>query len=182
MKTLRYAGAFGLIGLALAAVRFSDWRWALAALLIGLLVRVLLWGGLRRAMQSSLPVLVFAALLTLLESLSHSYSPLPLQAVAVFFFTTAAFRILPWVEWIFATRPGSVAHTLLLFALFVRHFAGILAVEGRRVLQARAFSVVNHYGRGSFRSLVWALWGLFSRSMTRAERFYAAQSLRGLAP
>jgi energy-coupling factor transporter transmembrane protein EcfT len=68
---------------------------------------------------------------------------------------------------------------LVLFALFIRHFAMIFASESRRVLQARSLGISRTYGRGWFRSLVAALVALIGRSLSRAERFYAAQSLRG---
>jgi hypothetical protein len=67
-----------------------------------------------------------------------------------------------------------------LFALFVRHFAWVLLAEARRALTARAISVPNRYGAGWFHSLVHAVSAIFTRSLVRAERFYAAQWLRGI--
>ena len=71
--------------------------------------------------------------------------------------------------------------TLALLALFVRHFAGILTAESRRMLTARSLAAPFRCGPWSFRSLSFAVAAVFSRSFDRAERFYAAQRLRGIA-
>ena len=133
-------------------------------------------------MKRALPVLVFAALLALMQWASGMpLTALPLTTVAVFVVTIMVIRLVRWREWIFRVRPGSRRYTALLFALFVRHFAEILGTETRRVLVARRLAAPRARGPGSARSLKFAVAALFGRSLTRAERFYAAQSLGGLA-
>jgi hypothetical protein len=122
-------------------------------------------------------VLGFAGLLMLLQ---WRVTWLPLVTVAVFLASTAVFRMLPWRGAIFAVRPGSWLASALLFGLFVRHFAGILETESRRVLTARGLCVSRNWGPGGLRSLAFAVAALASRTLVRAERFYAAQRVRGL--
>ena len=69
---------------------------------------------------------------------------------------------------------------LYLFAHFVRHFTEILGAETRRMLVARRMSAHRLYSHTGLTSLVHSLAAIFHRSLTRAERFYAAQWLRGL--
>lgn len=130
---------------------------------------------------SLLPILLFAGFLALMQRVSGMpVTCLWLKAILVFMATTTVVRLLPWNDWIFRVRGGSVIYWLSLFALFVRHFAAILLLEGRRALTAHALAAPNRYGPGAFRSLAWAVSSLFSRSLARAERFYAAQLLRGI--
>ena len=103
-----------------------------------------------------------------------------LKTILVFAVATTVVRFLPWGRFLFRVRPSSALHLVSLFALFVRHFAWILAAEGKRAFTVRALVVPKPYGPGSFRSLAFAVSSFFSRALTRAERFYAAQLLRGI--
>jgi hypothetical protein len=133
-------------------------------------------------MKRLLPVLVFAAALALMQWASDlPLTTLPLVTVALFILVITVTRLVRFQGWSFRVRPGSRRWTALLFALFVRHFAGILRAEVRRVLVARRLAAPRAWGPASARSLVFALAALFGRSLGRAERFYAAQWLRGLA-
>lgn len=182
MRILCLAGALVLMAAAAVAALIANPHWLFIAVLLGLLLRAVAWGSFCRSLQSTLPIVAFAGVLTLMQWASSApVSSLPLKTIAVFLFSTTAFRILPWFQIISAARPGSVLFGLVLFALFVRHFAAIFAKESQRVLQARSLRVSRTWGRGSFRSLAAAVAALFGRSLVRAERFYAAQSLRGLA-
>ena len=134
-----------------------------------------------RRLLPLLPILLFAAMLALMQWVAGMpVTWLWLKTILVFLATTAVVRLLPWDRWIFRTHSGTVRFDVALFALFVRHFAFVLATEARRSLVARSLSVPNRYGAGSFRSLAHAVSALFSRSLARAERFYAAQLLRGI--
>jgi hypothetical protein len=136
---------------------------------------------LKRWLLSLVPISLFAAALALLQwAAGMPVTWLWLQTIFVFLATTTVVRLLPWNRWLFQVRYGSWLFWLALFALFVRHFAGVLLAEGRRALTARALSVPNNYGVGSFSSLAHAVSALFTRSLTRAERFYAAQLVRGI--
>jgi hypothetical protein len=111
----------------------------------------------------------------------HIDLTLPLKTLAVFVVSTALFRLIPWRWLARRSTPRSRFYTLLLFLLFIRHFSMILLEESRRTLQARSLCVTRTYGRGGFSSLRWAVVALFRRTITRAERFYAAQLVNGLA-
>jgi len=128
-----------------------------------------------------LPILVFAAALALMQWASGlPLTMLPLMTLAGFVVTVTLARLVRWQGLVFRIRPGSRSYSALLFALFVRHFAGILGAETRRVLIARRLATPRTWKPGRARSLLFALAALFGRALTRAERFYAAQSLRGM--
>jgi hypothetical protein len=179
---MRILAALLLIAAAVGAALTSNLPGLLAAVGGGLALRFVLWRGVSKALRSALPIVAFAAILVALQWLSHAQArTLPLNALAVFLLSTAGFRIFPWTRFVSARRAQSRAFTAVLFALFVRHFAAIFAQEAGRVFQARALSITKPWGRGAFRSLAAAVAGVFSRALARAERFYAAQLLRGLA-
>jgi hypothetical protein len=135
----------------------------------------------RRWFLSLAPISLSAAALALLQwAAGMPVTWLWLKTILVFLVTTAVVRLLPWNRWVFQVRQGTWLFWVALYALFVRHFAGVLLVEGRRALTARALSVPNRYGAGSFGSLAHAVSALFTRALTRAERFYAAQLVRGI--
>jgi len=136
---------------------------------------------LKRRLLPVIPILLFAATLALMQWIAGMpVTGLWLKTIAVFLVTTVVVRLLPWDRWIFQVRSETAFYWVALFALLVRHFAWVLLAEGRRAMVARALVVPNRYGAGSFRSLTFALSGFFARSFTRAERFYAAQVLRGV--
>lgn len=180
MTAARFTAALALLALAVVAAAS---RVSVAALLAtaGLAVH-LFWSrcSLRR-LRILAPILSFAILLALIQWLADQLSPeLPLKTVAVFLLVSAATRLLPWAQLLTAAPPRSRLFPLALFLLFLRHFALILEHETRRLLVARSLAVRKRHGPGSFTSLCWAMASLFRRSLTRAERFYAAQTLRGL--
>jgi hypothetical protein len=180
MTALRVMGALVLLVAAVMVAVVSNRTWLLSAIIGGLALRAIMEGSFSRALRSTLPVVIFAALLALMQWVaSQSMSSLPLRTIAVFLLSACAFGIFPWAETFSAVRPGSTLFALVLFALFIRHFAMILTSESRRVLQARSLGISRAYGPGWFRSLVAAVAALIGRSLSRAERFYAAQSLRG---
>jgi hypothetical protein len=120
------------------------------------------------------PILVFAAALAVFERLATGcVSALPFVTVGVFLATAIVAKLVPWRRIVERSDPGSRGFTLLLFLLMVRHFAAIFAAEARRVLVARKLCLARRYGPGWSASLVWALAGVFRRSLARAERFYA---------
>ncbi len=128
-----------------------------------------------------IPILLFAAMLAMMQWASGMpVTGLCLKTILVFLATTVVVRLLPWDRWLFRVRGRTWLFWTALFALFVRHFAAILFREGQRALTARRLSVPNRYGAGWFRSLAFALSAFFSRSLTRAERFYVAQLVRGI--
>jgi hypothetical protein len=133
-------------------------------------------------MRATLPVTLFALIITLLQLLWRQLDvTIAAKTLAVFWFSTTAFRLVPWPRLVGAIHPGSRFSALVLYLLFIRHFACILTSESRRLFNARSYSIVNPHGRWAFRSLAAALVMLFLRVMIRAERFYAAQLLKGPA-
>ena len=182
MRSLRCAFAMILIAVAVISAALDAPSFLFTTTLLAFLLRVILWRGLMRALRPTIPIVLFAGVLAGMQWISQgTVTSLPLKTVAVFLLSTAAFRVLPWDEMSSAIQPGSALFASLLFALFLGHFAAIFAVESRRVLQARALRVSHPWGRVAFRSLGAAVAAVVRRSMDRAETFYAAQSLRGLA-
>jgi len=136
---------------------------------------------LTRRLLPLAPILLFAGMLALMQWVAGMpVTWLWLKTILVSLATMAVVRFLPWDRWLFRLRAGSFLFQMALFTLFVRHFAFVLAAEGRRALTARSLSVPHRYGPGWFRSLAWAVGAFFTRSIVRAERFYAAQWVRGI--
>ena len=182
MKLLRWASGLGLLVATVAVIVVDNPFWLVGALVMGFILRAAIWKSLSASLRSALPVGLFAVVVVLMQWLARvPVTSLAAKTLAVFLFSTAAFRLLPWTDAVTAVRPGTVFHGLLLYLFFVRHFVSILTAETARLLQARSLCVVRPYGRGAFSSLAWGLASLFSRSLARAEHFYAAQLLRGFA-
>jgi len=155
--------------------------WVIAALPVSLVLNVSSWRSISKAMRAMLPIALFVLTLILLQWLYRRPEPMvAAKTLAVFWLTTAAFRWVPWSDLAGAVRPGSRASAFILYLLFVRHFASILAVETGCLLRARSRAVPRPFGHWAFRSLAAALVSLFVRAATRAERFYAALLLKGL--
>jgi hypothetical protein len=182
MNILRYTAAVALLAAAVGVAAVEAPPAVLGAVLAGFVLRAVVWGSIGSSLRSTFPVVVFAALLAGMQWVSGMpVSSLPLKMLAVFLLGTVAFRILPWSGMVIAVRPDSVLFSLVLYAMFVRHFAEIFRGEALRLFQARALCLSRSFGPGWFRSLVAAVAALFRGALMRAERFYAAQSLRGLA-
>ncbi len=168
--------------LAMAAfIAFTHHVWILvSALPIGFGFSIIAWKSVIKALRALLPITIFVLALVLVQWLYHEPDlEVAAKTMAVFWLTASAFRLIPWSQFGNALRPGSRLSAPLLYLLFIRHFALILIGESRRLLTARSRTVFKPYGRWSFRSTVSALAALFLRSMNRAERFYAAQMLKG---
>jgi energy-coupling factor transporter transmembrane protein EcfT len=180
MKFFRYAAILLLLAAAAAATRLQEPWWLAAALPAGFVCFAASGGKIAYSLAGSLPVAIFALILMLMQwATGMPVTTLAGKTVAVFWFLAAACRITPRPQpagWI--GRFPRLA-SLILFGLFTAHFIRILGGESLRLLRARRLSVASPYGRWAFRSLAAALTSLFSRSLRRAERFYAAQLLKG---
>ena len=182
MNTARNAAAILLAAAAFATPFVRAPILLAAVILCAFGFHAALSGGVRVPLRMAAPVSVFASMVVLLQSLTgHGFTVLPMQTVAVCLLVMAAARLARRRIGASFCRPHTKLFSLVLFALFIRHFAAVLAVETRRALQARALCVPNRYGRAAFSSLACAVAALFARSLARAERFYAAQRLQGLA-
>jgi hypothetical protein len=166
-----------LCGLAILLVCGST-LWLGAAVMCCISVEMVV----RRAFRWLVPALLFSVLLGLLEWIRHGgITTLPLKAILSYAALALGFRIMPWVALLRSVPPQSFLFLPVLFLLFVRHFTFILHAEAVRTLSAYRLAVPHSFRRGGFRALAWSLDSFFRRSLLRAERFYAAQLLKGLA-
>jgi len=177
---IRLSLIFSLLVIA-AFVAFTHYVWILlSALPIGFGFSIIAWKSAIKAMRALLPITIFVLALGLVQWVYHEPDlSVAAKTLAVFWLTASAFRLIPWTQFGNAFRPGSRLSAFMLYMLFIRHFALILIGESRRLLTARSRTVFKPYGRWSFRSMVSSLAALFLRAMNRAERFYAAQMLKG---
>jgi hypothetical protein len=153
----------------------------LPVILTGLVAHAFGSGGWRQTVRQALPVGLFGATVVALQWFNgHIDLVLPLRTVAFCLLSTLAVRVTPWAWITGRISPHSPFYLPELFLIFVRHFAEILLEETRRMLQARALVAPSLWGPGGLSSLVHALASIVRRTLTRAERFYAAQSLTGI--
>jgi len=153
----------------------------LAALAAGLAARIAGCGSLSGLVAPMIPVALFAALLAALQWLGKSAPGLlPLRTLAVFLATTEAVRGISGAGWLLSCPARSLRRRAALFAVLVAHFSRILNDEAHRVLLAHKLAAPRRWRAGWFTSLSGALTGVLLRALIRAERFYAAQWLRGL--
>lgn len=149
---------------------------------IGFTVRLVFAGDRRQALLMLWPITFFAGVLVALQWVGGGLDwRLPLRTVTVFLLATSAAGLVPWDRLLLRVKPRSPLYTFALFLLILRHFVQILGMEARRMILARRLAAPRRHGAGWFTSLTWATAGVFRRSLVRAERFYAAQLLRGLA-
>ncbi len=154
----------------------------ISALAASFLLNIFACKSVTKFLRATIPVAVFVAALALMQWLYHGFHPATAaKTLAVFWLIASAFRLTPWNLYTDTMGPGSRLSAPILYLLFVRHFSWILAGESRRLLIARSRVVCRSFGRWSFRSLAAALVSLFLRTITRAERFYAAQILKGFS-
>ena len=138
--------------------------------------------AIRRTIHWLFPILLFCAVLAFLEWIDHrTVSVLPLKALVSYLALALAFRIMPWVALVRSVSSRNRFFPPVLFLLFIRHFTFILRDEAMRSLTAYRFAVPHPFRRGGIRALAYSLDSFFRRCLLRAERFYAAQLLRGLA-
>jgi hypothetical protein len=181
MKPISFMPALLVLSAAVAVAFMRDITWVIAALPVSLALNISSWRSISKAKRAMLPVALFVLTLIWLQWLYRRPEPMvAAKTLAVFWLTTAAFRRVPRSGFAGAIRPGSRTSAFILYLLFLRHFASILAVEAGRLLHARSRAVPKPYGHWAFRSLAAALVSLLVRAATRAERFYAALLLKGL--
>jgi hypothetical protein len=136
----------------------------------------------RQTLRSFLPVLMTTAAFWVIQQLASSAPRLlPIKMVAVFLFASAAFRIFPWMEILLRTPRETLRFQVAIYFFFIRHFVVILGEESLRLLRAWRWTHRGLHGRVLICSLAGATMALFSRCSFRAEHFFAAQLLKGLA-
>jgi energy-coupling factor transporter transmembrane protein EcfT len=136
---------------------------------------------IHRILRLSVPLALFCAGVAGLQLMSGNLDPwLPVKTFGAFFAGLAAFACFPWRRLPrLLVAPPARRNLPILFLLILRHFAGILGAEAARQFRARRLVVVRESGPLGFTSLRCAVVSMFRRSIERAERFYAAQWLRG---
>ncbi|MGC8793431.1 MAG: hypothetical protein ACP5U2_08575 [Bryobacteraceae bacterium] len=135
----------------------------------------------RRAARALWPLALFAGLLAGLEWLARRrVSELGLRALAVGWLAQAAASGFSPARLLLGRRAGSWPFRTLLFGALVEHFSRVLEDEAVRVLIAHRLAAPRRWRAGWFWSLAQGLANLIQRTLVRAERFYAAQWLRGL--
>lgn len=153
--------------------------WAAAG--IGLAARAWAWRRWRRVVLSLVPVMLFAGTLGALEWMGRGeVSVLGVRTVAVFLLSTAAWGGVSGAGLALGYPARSAGQRAVLFGLMVGHFAWILGAEARRALAAHRLAAPRRRGPWWFGSLGRAMGGMFVRAFMRAERFYAAQWVRGV--
>lgn len=175
----RWVGLLMLAAAAVLALSFGPGM-LVGAIAAGLSVHVALGTGARAMLRASVPIAIFAALLTGFQWLGNAVDVrIPLRMIAVFALSTAAARLVP-APGLSSLSPQSRFRVPVLFLLLVRHFSLVLIGEVKRTFQARALCISSNCNRSGFQSLAWATAAVFRRSFDRAERFYAAQMVGGL--
>jgi energy-coupling factor transporter transmembrane protein EcfT len=178
---LRLLSAAILLALCVLLIASTRDAWLFSLGGVSLAAHFLVAGNRRRGLIALWPVLLFSGILIVLQWAGGAISwALPVKTIGVFGFVSATVRLLPWVRWTRRIEPGNSLYAPVLFLIIVMHFVTVLGDEVRRALVARTMAVPLRYGPGCFRSLSWAVAGIVRRTLERAERFYAAQSLRGL--
>lgn len=127
-------------------------------------------------------LLIFAAVLATAESALFRRPPL----LAARMIVAAAvglllFRAVPWARlarWSIR-RPG--LRNLTFYFLFLTHFLRIFLEEILSLFRAWRLAAPRRWRASWCRSLMLATTSLFPRTLRRAERFYAALLIKGLA-
>lgn len=177
----RLAGAGLLVAGALAAVLAHD-PWVLLGLVAaGLAAHFAIARRVGSGLRRLAPILIFAGILAGFQWLGGNPEPrLALRTITVFALVVPAAHLAPWEDLLGRGRPGSPLFGAILFLLLTRHFVRVLAGETWRLLTAQRLAAPRRWRPGWWSSLVWAVAALFRRAIVRAERFYAAQLVRGL--
>jgi hypothetical protein len=138
---------------------------------------------IRRILKMALPLALFCAITAALQAMAGRIDPwLPVKTFLAFLLGFCLYLCFPWRRLPRLLRPGRARRNVpILFLLFIRHFAAILGEEAYRLFRARRLAVVRDCGPLGFFSLRCAVAAVFRRTLARAERFYAAQWLRGAA-
>lgn len=136
-----------------------------------------------RALRMAVPLALFCAATAGLQAIAGRVDPwLPVKTFLAFLFGFCLYLCFPW-RWLpRLLRPGLARRNVpILFLLYIRHFAAILGEEASRLFRAWRLAVARERGPLGFFSLRCAVAAMLRRTLIRAERFYAAQWLRGAA-
>jgi hypothetical protein len=175
------AAVFLFVGLVLL-LAYDKPTWIYWATGLLFFCEVLVQRSIVRCVRHAAPMLLFCAVLAILELIARqAISMLALKALVSYFVFILCVRMIPWPTIVYAAHPRSRAFVPALYLLIVRHFIFILRDETLRSLTAYRLAVPRVFARGGVRALAYCLENLLHRCLQRAERFYAAQLLRGIA-
>ena len=119
VKLWRWASGLGLLVATVAVIVVDNPFWLVGALVMGFALRAGIGRNLSASLRSALPVVLFAVAMVLMQWLARvPVTSLAAKTLAVFLFSTAAFRLLPWTRAVTAARPGTIIHKFLLYLLF----------------------------------------------------------------
>lgn len=165
-------------GVSSIAAEASAWLLGLLILLLAV-AHFLQSRSLRLVGARFWPILVFTGGVYVLQAFGRG-SDLRLSLQIVFIFAAIRLAGVCCVTRGIAIPRAKPLYRLFLFVHFTSHFATILASEARRMLIARRMAAPKLYRRRGLASLAYSVAAVLERSLMRVERFYAAQSLRGL--
>lgn len=127
-------------------------------------------------------LLIFAAVLAAAESIL-SRRP-PLLAARMILAAVAGlllFRAVPWTHLARWSIRRAGLRDITLYCLFLSHFLRIFLEETLVLFRAWRLAAPRRRRASWWRSLLHATASLFPRTLRRAERFYAALLVKGLA-
>jgi hypothetical protein len=181
MNVLRSILAAVLVAVLAVLLAYGNFIVLAASAIAAFLAWTLLLRDLRKCIWRAVPVFLFCAILAILELIAHrSLTLLALKTFVCYAILSLGVQLVPWTVMVRSVSPQSRFFAPFLFFLFIYHFTMILQEETLRALTAYRLAVPHPFRRGGMRSLAFSLDSLFSRCLVRAERFYAAQTLRGI--
>jgi hypothetical protein len=182
MNPLRIILTAALVVALVLLLVHGDFVGLAASAVAAFLIQALLLRDLGKCLGRALPVLLFCAILAVLELTAHrSLSLLTLKTFACYAILSLGVQLMPWTVMARSVSLQSRFFAPVLFLLFVYHFTMILQEEVQRVLTAYRMAAPHPLRHGGLRALAYSLDALFRRCLVRTERFYAAQTLRGIA-
>lgn len=127
-------------------------------------------------------LLLFAAALAALEGIAARRPPwIAARMLAIAAVGLIAFRLIPWIPVARSCLRRPALRPAVLYLLFMAHFLRILLGEALSLYLAWRLAAPRRWRASWWRALVHATASLFPRVLRRAERFYAALLVRGLA-
>jgi len=127
-------------------------------------------------------LLIFAAALAALEWLALRRPPwIAVKMLTVAAASLAVSRLVPWARAARWCLGRNFLRPVALYFLVLAHFLRIFLEENRSLFFAWRLAVGRRRGAAAWRSLACATASLFPRVLRRAERFYAAMLVKGMA-
>lgn len=127
-------------------------------------------------------IFLFAAVLAVIEFFAAHRPPLlAMRMVLAAAAGLIVFRAIPWRRMAGWSIQRRGFRNLTLYFLFLSHFLRIFLEECFALFRAWRLAAPRKWRAGWWRSIHYATASLFPRVLRRAERFYAAMLVKGLA-